>query len=211
MCIRDSAYTGPYRANHRYWTGLLLVTRLALLVTFSVNQNNNLSINLLAMTTVSVLLLSWFGSANWVYESPLNNFLEVVFLGNIGITSAAVAFNISNKKRSAVAIYISTSVTFVIFVGMVLYHVQRQLVLTKLGSRLKSRVLNALLPSREDSQGNEEDTTVEMRPASQSMLSQRNEVTSTIIEVAEPLQRMCRSYNSSELMEPLLELSLIHI
>ena len=156
------------------------------------------------MTTVSVLLLGWFGSANLVYESPLNNFLEVVFLSNVGITSAAVAFNISNKKRSAVAIYISTSVTFVIFVGMVLYHVQRQLVLTKLGSRLKIRVLNAL-PSREDSQGNEEDTTVEMRPASQSMLSQRNEVTSTIIEVAEPLQRMCRSYNSSELMEPLLE------
>ncbi|MCG8623379.1 MAG: hypothetical protein MJE68_15475, partial [Proteobacteria bacterium] len=43
------AYTGPYRANHRYWTGLLLIVRISLLVIFSVNQHNNLSINLLAI------------------------------------------------------------------------------------------------------------------------------------------------------------------
>ena len=93
------AYTGPYRANHRYWTGLLLVARIALLVTFSVNQHNNLSINLLAIITVSVLLLGWLSSAHWVYESPLNNFLEIFFLCNVIVTSAAVSFNLYNQRN----------------------------------------------------------------------------------------------------------------
>ena len=74
------AYAGPYKASNRYWTGLLLVARIVLLVTFSVNQSNNISINLLASVTVSVVLLGWLSSANWVYDSPLNNFLEIFFL-----------------------------------------------------------------------------------------------------------------------------------
>ena len=51
------AYTGPYRASHRYWTGLLLVARIALLITFSVNQHNNPSLSLLAIIVVSFALL----------------------------------------------------------------------------------------------------------------------------------------------------------
>ena len=30
------AYTGPYKTSHRYWTGLLLVVRLVVLITFSI-------------------------------------------------------------------------------------------------------------------------------------------------------------------------------
>ena len=39
------AYTVPYRTNHRYWTGLLLITRIILLVIFSINQSNDTSQN----------------------------------------------------------------------------------------------------------------------------------------------------------------------
>ena len=51
------AYTGPYKANHRYWTGLLLIVRIALLILFSLNQTKNPTINLLAITAASVTLL----------------------------------------------------------------------------------------------------------------------------------------------------------
>ena len=117
------AYTGPYKFRHRYWTGLLLVARLILLITFSVNQSNNLSINLLAIITVSVILLGWLSSANWVYASPLNNFLGIVFLGSLCLTSAAVLFNVSSDKTSPVAIYLSTSIAFVLLVFIIFYHI----------------------------------------------------------------------------------------
>ena len=191
------AYTGPYKANHRYWTGLLLIVRIVLLVTFSVNQTNNPPINLFAIISVSVLLLGWLSSANWVYKSPLNNILETLFFCNIVITSAAVYFNLLNKKSNSVAAYVSTSVAFIVFVGIILYHAQRQLVLTKPGSKLKTKVLRALTSIRRGTKRGDEDAIVEMR-----------RVTTTATEVKEPLQQrleVYKSYNSSELKEPLLD------
>ena len=40
------AYTGPYKAGHRYWTGLLIMARILILVSFSLNRHNNPTINL---------------------------------------------------------------------------------------------------------------------------------------------------------------------
>ena len=197
------AYTGPYRANHRYWTGLLLVARIVLLVTFSVNQHNNLSINLLAIITVSVLLLGLLNSSHsGVYESALNNFLEVFFLCNIIITSAAVSFNLYNQRSSPVAIYLSTSVTLVIFVAIIAYHALRQLQLTRFGSKLKVKLLNSLPlpPLLKCHVATELDFPVETRQSSESYSRSCAELTSQ----ATP-QGGYKSYNSYELKEPLLE------
>ena len=197
------AYTGPYRANHRYWTGLLLIARIALLVTFSVNQHNNLSINLLAILIVSILLLGVIGSAHsGVYESALNNFLEIFFLCNIIITSVAVFFNLHHHKNSPVAIYLSTSVTLVIFVAIVLYHALRQLQLTKFGSKLKVKVLNILPPLLKHhvaAEVNLEDFSIEIRQPSQTP-----SVSCKSTSLASPQGRW-KPYNPQELKERLLE------
>ena len=203
------AYTGPYRANHRYWTGLLLVARIALLVTFSVNQHNNLSINLLALITVSVLLLGMLSSAHsGVYESALNNYLEIFFFCNIIITSAAVSFNLYNQRPSSpTAIYISTSVTLVIFVAIVLYHALRQLQLTKFGSRLSVKLLKALPPLLKDRATIPGELSVSEARQSFSSLGSC-ELTSAAAVVQASVQAGAagyKSYDSHELKEPLLE------
>jgi hypothetical protein len=196
------AYTGPYRANHRYWTGLLLIARIALLVTFSVNQQNNISINLLAIITVSILLLGWLSSAHLVYESALNNFLEIFFLCNITITSVAVFFNLYNQRNSPVAIYLSTSVTLVVLVAIILHHALRQLQLTKFGSMLKVKVLNILplflkryVAAQTELDG-ESFSVAETRQSAGSCAE--------LTPQAAP-QGGYKSYNSYELKEPLLE------
>ena len=197
------AYTGPYKSCHRYWTGLLLVARIVLLITFSVNHSNNRSINLLAIVTVSILLLGWLSSANWVYESPLNNFLEILFLANLGLISAAVSFNIFNGNYSPAAIYLSTSIAFVVFIFIILYHVHRQLVLTKLGSKLTVKVLRAI-PLKRASKANETDDTVEFSDMIPSV-SSHTDVSSTMVDLDQSAKPMYNSYNSHELKEPLLD------
>lgn len=113
------AYTGPYKANHRYWTGLLLVVRITLLVTFFFYESIDSSINLLMIVIISFVLVGWFSLAGGVYESWLNNFLEIVFLCNLGITSATVFFD---KQNTKIAVFTSTTVAFIIFVCIVLCH-----------------------------------------------------------------------------------------
>ena len=196
------AYTGPYRANHRYWTGLLLIARIILLVIFSVNQHNNISINLLAIIIVSILLLGWLSSAHLVYESALNNFLEIFFLCNITITSVAVFFNLCNQRNSPVAIYLSTSVTLVTLVAIILHHALRQLQLTRFGSKLKVKLLNTLpsflkryVAAQAELDG--EFSVAEMRrPGSHAEL---------VPQAAAAPQGGYKLYNPCELKEPLLE------
>ena len=130
------AYTGPYRINHRYWTGLLLLVRTALLIIFSVNLIDP-TIRMLCITCFSFVLLAWLYFTGWVYESLLNNCLEFVFLLNLGLTSMLTIFN---KHR--VVIYTSAGVSFVIFIGIIFYHTQRQLLLTRFGAKMKKSLFN---------------------------------------------------------------------
>ena len=132
------AYTGPYKANHRYWTGLLLVVRNALLLTFFCYESTNASVNLLMIVVSSFALVAWSSLAGGAYESWLNNFLEIVFFCNLGITSAAVLFDKNNTK---IAVYISTSMAFIKFVCIILYHALKQLLQTKVDSTVKAKIL----------------------------------------------------------------------
>lgn len=135
------AYTGPYKAKHRYWTGLLLLVRIILLTSFSLNRTNNPTINLLIIIVFTLSLLVWLFFTGWVYESWFNNCLEVFFLYNLSFTSTTTLFAFSNNSHSPAVIYTSIGITFIIFVGIILYHGQRRLFQTRAGARLKKRIL----------------------------------------------------------------------
>ena len=172
------AYTGPFKANHRYWTGLLLIVRIMLLTIFSLNRSNDPAVNLLCIIVFLVILLAWLYVSGWIYESMLNNFLELTFLLNLTLTSAAALFELSNQKHSPTVIYTSTGIAFMVFVGIVIYHAQRQLRLTVKGAKLTSK-LTKLLCSKKDEDVEE----VQL----QCKLESPPQVMCTVVELTQPL------------------------
>ena len=70
------AYTGPYRPNHRYWTGLLLLVRIIILVIFSMNKSNNPTVSIFSIVLISIRLMVWLYFTRTIYESLINNCLE---------------------------------------------------------------------------------------------------------------------------------------
>ena len=66
------AYTGPYKISHRYWTGVLLIARVVLLVIFSLIRESNPSVNLLAIIiySYSVAILCSMGLSIIIYQYP---------------------------------------------------------------------------------------------------------------------------------------------
>ena len=173
------AYTGPYRANHRYWTGLLLLIRIVLLVVFSVNQNNNATVSLLCITVVSFILLAWLQFSGWVYEGLLNNCLEFIFLLNLGLTSIAILIY---KQPHPVVIYSSTGIAFVIFVGIILYHAQRQLFLTRAGAKLRKN-LSQILHRKSD----EDVESIQMHSGKCKAEESSKQVTYSVVDLTQPL------------------------
>ena len=83
------AYHAQYRKHTRYWTGLLLLSRLGLFLTFAINANGNDDVNLLAIFSVSLSLLA---IQRRVYENRWKDLLESSYILNLGIFSVATFY-----------------------------------------------------------------------------------------------------------------------
>ena len=52
------AYHAPYAGKHRYWTGLLLLTRFGLFLIFAFNAYRDPDVNLFCITTVTLAIIT---------------------------------------------------------------------------------------------------------------------------------------------------------
>ena len=114
------AYHGPYKDKCRFWTGLLLLVRMAFtLVSLQLDTYAAL-IFITTSTSVLLSLMIYFGG---IYQKKYRNFLEWSSLFNLILLSAI--YGALNEKTDAqqVATIISVSVAFIIFLGVITFHV----------------------------------------------------------------------------------------
>ena len=64
----------------------------------------------------------------------------MAFLLNLGLSSSAVLYELANNKRTSTPAYVSTITALLIFIGIIFYHAQRRLFLTKVGAMFKDEV-----------------------------------------------------------------------
>ena len=114
-------YYAPFKQEARYWIGLTLLSRSALLLTIAINAVGSDSVNLLVITSVTAGLLSIKGR---VYECTYNDVLESSFILNLCVFSVAT-FYLQNKDIESQPAILNTSVgiSFVIFIGIIFFHV----------------------------------------------------------------------------------------
>jgi hypothetical protein len=115
------AYHAPYRKHTRYWTGLLLLSRLGLFLTFAINANGSESVNLVAVSSVTLALLA---IQRRVYEQRWKDLLESFFILNLGIFSVATFYLKEESKNASQFIVssISVGIAFITFAGILTYH-----------------------------------------------------------------------------------------
>ena len=121
-------YHAPYKPKHCYWTGLFLLLRCVLLLVSAFNVSGEKdSVNLLATLLTVVGVLAVFGLSGSVYKSWYLNVLEISFLLNLCIlTAATYHVRLVNGDQAAVA-YISVGIAFLTSVGIITYHINLQM------------------------------------------------------------------------------------
>ena len=116
------AYTGPYKDKHRYWTGLLLLVRIALFLIFSMNTHGSADINLLAIIVTVLLLFMHLALASGVYKIWYLNAIEYSFFLNLGVLAAATFYTTVTGRGQIALAYTSVSIAFAIFILTVVFH-----------------------------------------------------------------------------------------
>ena len=121
------AYLGPYKDKYRYWTGLLLVVRVLLLLFSALNVLGDPNINLLTVAIVANCLMVLLWLTGGVYKKWPLNLLECSFFLNLSVLATTTLYNHVSGGNQAVLIHLSTGAAFLTFVGVIAYHSYRDL------------------------------------------------------------------------------------
>ena len=114
-------YHAPYVPKHRYWTGLLLITRAILYLVAAVNVSNDPIITLTAMIVALSCILALKGSR--VYRKWPVDILETLFYLNVLLFTTFTWYCLGECRNKKAAAYTSVSITFITLLFIILYHI----------------------------------------------------------------------------------------
>ena len=123
------AYMGPYKDNCRYWTGMLLLARVVLIVLFSSISNTNtaagpqLNLLLLSLSSSALLALTAYLKP---YKKKLLNGLEIFHLTLLLIFSSTSLYisRIGTGIGPRAYIYaVFVGISFLVFLGICTVHI----------------------------------------------------------------------------------------
>ena len=119
------AYNGPYVHKYRFWTGLLLLMRVALYLTSALNVSSDPRVDLLSVLfiTVSLLALRVILGVKRTYQKFALDLLETTFLLNAITFSALAMYFVGSDHNRRLLAYFSSSVTFIQFLFLSLIHI----------------------------------------------------------------------------------------
>ena len=133
------SYHAPYKAKHRYWPGLLLVLRFALLLVLAFNPQQDPSVNLLSILVGTGMLIVWAWISGGVYRIWCLDVLEGSFALNLIVLAAAtyhIKLTAGNQSSQLAVGYTSVSIALATFVSILTYHIFQQLRHTKLWEKI---------------------------------------------------------------------------
>ena len=146
------AYHAPYNRKHRYWTGLMLLTRCVLFLAFVTNYSSDpvvINSYITALVIFGIFLVNFFAK---VYRHFLNNLLEISFLCNLEILSITLCYlqgtSLGSDSVICKSMSASISTSFIVFIGIVSYHAHLQIQGTKWYKSV-SQVILRKLPVRQ--------------------------------------------------------------
>ena len=135
------AYHAPYNNRHRYWTGLMLLSRCVLFLAFaSYHSDNALLANMYITNLVLIGILIIKTVTTKVYKNSLVNVLETCFLLNLVILSGTIYY-LGYSNNICTCTSASISVSMVISAGILAYHTSLQLNKTRCFNSIKDSIL----------------------------------------------------------------------
>ena len=121
------AYHAPYKAKHCYWPGLLLLLRSVLFLIFSLNPQQDPSINLLVILVGTGTLQMWAWISGGVYRNWCLDILESSFTLNL-IILVGVTYHINHSGGNPnAAWYTSVIIALVTFIAILINQVFQQI------------------------------------------------------------------------------------
>ena len=120
------AYHAPYKPKYRYWTGLLLFVRVVHSIAVTISANPNHVLLATGILTAFVIIIKAYLNDR-IYKSWVLDYLECTCYVHLLLLTLAAFYSPENDKLHQTTASISISVTFILFICTLLYHIHRTL------------------------------------------------------------------------------------
>ncbi len=187
------AHYAPYKDNHRYWTGLLLLVRFLILLLstiINIGKPQDPHTNLLVMIVVLSVLLAWVSRG--VYKKWYLDALEASFIFNLIVLAVGTYQVRLSGGSQAALVYTSVGIAFVTFLGIVCGAMVPK---TRVGKSIAHQIKTLSHPEQRACDGHQEDPTV--RPFTPAV---------TVSNVEIDLRQPCQLAESTSYRESVIEL-----
>ncbi|XP_064388872.1 probable outer membrane protein PmpB [Halichondria panicea] len=111
------AYHAPFTPKHRYWVGLLLFALITHNLVAAMDTDTSLPVLSAGCIAFGLISLN-----NRVYKKRLNEYLEALFLLNLGILSIGTSYVVETRLQQETLTIVSMSIAFILFVTIISYH-----------------------------------------------------------------------------------------
>ena len=135
------AYGGPYKDKYRFWTGVTLMVRLIVTVTFSFTSGKLAEINGSIIITIVTGIFIFWSFTKGVYKDIHVSTLEVFYLFNLFLMSivSLTIISLGSKDDYQLATIVSVSLCFVVFLATIAMHVWQNFNLENIKRKLGLR------------------------------------------------------------------------
>ena len=117
------AYHAPFKPKYRYWTGLLLLIRIALSVAITANVSGDRQYNLLATgVLIACLIMFKVYLGDNIYKKRIIDCLENVCYLNLLLLTLVTFYSLDNQIVHKTATYTSIGVIFILSLCVITYH-----------------------------------------------------------------------------------------
>ena len=124
LCHFVEPYHAPYTFRHRYWTGLLLLSRVLLHLVSAINTTGNPRLIIVTVSLIIACLLLIKGViANKVYKNRLIDISETIVHFNLLALSALTWYSLDADNNQTAAAYISVMIIFALLLAVIAVHV----------------------------------------------------------------------------------------
>ena len=131
------AYGGPYKDKYRFWTGVTLMVRLTVAVTFSFTSGGLAVINASIIITVAMGIVTFWSFTNGIYKKMHLSALEAFYLLNIFLLSTvSLATGSLGLRNDQIATIVSVCLSFVVCLVTMAMHLRWNFALKKMKRRL---------------------------------------------------------------------------
>ena len=109
-------YYGPFKdkKQHQVWTGILLISRVVILIVYASTSTSSPEVNILTMTVIAALLLMYSAMVGLLYKKWIVSLLENIYIINLVLLGGAFLFQ-GDQPSNALSPVPTVSVFFALF------------------------------------------------------------------------------------------------